>query len=56
MASYHTKLVLRPILVLRSSCYPKSKVTHWTVCTYCACFTLCRFRFWIFWHQSLPKS
>jgi len=28
MANYHIKLVLRPELVLRSSYYPKSKVTH----------------------------
>ena len=28
MANYQIKLVLRPELVLRSSSYPKSKVTH----------------------------
>ena len=29
MANYQIKLVLRPELVLRSSSYPKGKVTHY---------------------------
>jgi len=28
MANYKIKLVLRPKMVLRSRCYPKSKITH----------------------------
>ena len=50
MANYQIKLVLRPELVLRSSCYPNSKFTHYykETCVFMVLHTVCLCRSFVF--------